>query len=168
MTIYHVQVGTHNFQVDITGNQCFINGIQQQARLIQLNANNLFLLCWEQKNRVLHLQPQDGQTYAVTTQGRRVIALVGTGTGERPQSGSEDACPASRLLAPMPGLVITVHVHEGEQVEKGQVLVTQESMKMQMELRAPVAGLVKKVSACPHQRVEKGAVLVDIQPEGSG
>ncbi|MDD5371395.1 MAG: biotin/lipoyl-binding protein, partial [Anaerolineaceae bacterium] len=110
----------------------------------------------------LHMQPQKDQTYAVLTEGRRVIAQVET--GEAKGVIAKDALQESQLLAPMPGVVVTIHVQEGDVVEKGQVLVTQESMKMQMELRAPVTGRVSKIAAQAHTPVEKGALLVDIQP----
>ncbi len=167
MTIYNVQIGNRNFLVDITDNQLFIDGIKQQVRLIQLNANDLFLLCWERTSRVLHLQPQDGQTFAVTTEGRRVIAQVeqGASASGKPRAASLPA--ANQLLAPMPGLVSAVKVQVGDPVEKGQVLVTEESMKMQMELRAPLSGKVIRVPATPGAQVEKGALLVEIQPEES-
>src|SRR5512137_707616 len=40
------------------------------------------------------------------------------------------------LKAPMPGLVVSVQVKEGQKVVMGQTLVILESMKMQNELRA--------------------------------
>ncbi len=163
MTIYHVQVGNRTYRVDISGNQLFIDGIKEQAKLIRLNANNLFLLCRDRRNTALHLQSQNGQTYAVSTEGRRVIAQVET--GEAKQLRPADPGLANQLLAPMPGMVVSIHVQEGDQVEKGQKLVTQESMKMRMELRSPVAGRVVRISAQPHTQVEKGALLVEIQPD---
>ena len=168
MTVYNVQVGKRTFQVDISGNQVFIDGIKQQARLIQLNASDLFLLCWEQKNRLLHLQPQEGQTYAVTTAGRRVIAQVKDGAGCENQPRLAGSISACQLCAPMPGQLISILVCEGDWVEKGQVLIRQESMKMQMELRAPVTGRVVKVCAQPQARVEKGSLLVEINPDDAG
>ncbi len=164
MTIYHVQVGNRNFLVDITENQLFIDGIKQQARLIQLNANDLILLCWERTSRVLHLQRQDGQTYAVTTEGRRVIAQVESGQAAAGKRRAAAPAAENQLLAPMPGLVAAVKVQPGDAVEKGQVLVTEESMKMQMELRAPMSGVVARVAIQPGAQVEKGALLVELQP----
>ena len=165
MTIYNVQVGMQTFRVDISGNQLTIDGILQQARLIRLNANNLFLLCWEHKNRVLHLQPQGEQTYAVTTEGRRVIAQVDAPQAGKTAHRAAEAALANQLVAPMPGLIAKVHVQVGDGVEKGQVLVTEESMKMQMELRAPVTGTVSRVDARPQSQVEKGSLLVEITPD---
>ncbi len=67
------------------------------------------------------------------------------------------------VLAPMPGLIVRVHVAVGEAVEAGQPVVVMEAMKMENELRAPAAGTVKAVHASPGKAVEKGAVLVEME-----
>lgn len=67
------------------------------------------------------------------------------------------------LVAPMPGLVVKVHVAVGDVVEPGKPLVSMEAMKMENELRSPGAGTVKAILATPGQAVEKGAVLVELE-----
>ncbi|HYC05732.1 MAG TPA: acetyl/propionyl/methylcrotonyl-CoA carboxylase subunit alpha [Azospirillaceae bacterium] len=57
------------------------------------------------------------------------------------------------LLSPMPGLLVSVAVKEGEEVKAGQELAVVEAMKMENILRAESDGRVKKVHA------EKGASL---------
>ena len=51
------------------------------------------------------------------------------------------------LVCPMPGLVVSVHVGEGDEVEQGQPLATIEAMKMENVLRATKKTKVKKVNA---------------------
>ncbi|MBR0687763.1 acetyl/propionyl/methylcrotonyl-CoA carboxylase subunit alpha [Bradyrhizobium manausense] len=51
------------------------------------------------------------------------------------------------LLCPMPGIVTTILVGEGDAVEVGQSLATVEAMKMENVLRAERRGIVKKVAA---------------------
>jgi pyruvate carboxylase subunit B len=62
----------------------------------------------------------------------------------------------------MPGLVVRVHVQEGDEVQAGQGLVVMEAMKMENELRAAAAGTVKRVHVAPGKAVEKGAILVEL------
>jgi propionyl-CoA carboxylase alpha chain len=50
------------------------------------------------------------------------------------------------LLCPMPGLLASVAVEEGQAVEDGQVLCTVEAMKMENVLRAERKGVVKKIA----------------------
>ena len=66
------------------------------------------------------------------------------------------------LVAPMPGLVVRVHVAVGDLVATGQGLVVVEAMKMENELRATAPGMVLAVRAIPGSVVEKGAVLLEL------
>jgi len=66
------------------------------------------------------------------------------------------------LLAPMPGLIVRVHVQPGDRVEAGQGLVVMEAMKMENELRALSAGTVLTVRASAGMAVEKGSILVEL------
>ncbi|MFO7854266.1 MAG: acetyl/propionyl/methylcrotonyl-CoA carboxylase subunit alpha [Paracoccaceae bacterium] len=51
------------------------------------------------------------------------------------------------LLCPMPGLMVSVAVAEGEEVQEGQILCTVEAMKMENVLRAERRGTVAKINA---------------------
>jgi biotin carboxyl carrier protein len=66
------------------------------------------------------------------------------------------------LRAPMPGLVVSVPVTEGQGVEKGQTLVILESMKMQNELRAPYAGTVMRPRVKAGEIVEQKQILLNL------
>lgn len=66
------------------------------------------------------------------------------------------------LRAPMPGLVVTVPVVEGEKVEKGDVLLILESMKMQNELRSPRSGKVSRMRVKPGDSVEQRQTLLSV------
>lgn len=67
------------------------------------------------------------------------------------------------LQAPMPGLVVDVHVAPGDRVEVGTPLVVIEAMKMQNELTSQVAGAVREVYVSAREAVESGARLVAIE-----
>jgi propionyl-CoA carboxylase alpha chain len=51
------------------------------------------------------------------------------------------------LLCPMPGMVVSIAVAEGDDVFEGQALATVEAMKMENILRAERKGRVSKVNA---------------------
>ena len=51
------------------------------------------------------------------------------------------------LLCPMPGLVVSINVAEGEPVKAGQALAVVEAMKMENVLRAERDGTVRKINA---------------------
>ena len=66
------------------------------------------------------------------------------------------------LRAPMPGMVVSVPVKEGQAVEKGQTLVILESMKMQNELRAPFSGKVTRLRIQAGESVEQKQTLLNL------
>ncbi|WP_043514200.1 MULTISPECIES: biotin carboxylase N-terminal domain-containing protein [unclassified Actinoplanes] len=69
---------------------------------------------------------------------------------------------AGSLLASMPGLVVAVHVGEGDRVAAGAPVVVLEAMKMQQTLTAPADGVVTALSAAVGRQVAAGDVLAVI------
>ena len=61
-----------------------------------------------------------------------------------------------RLLAPMPGSVVAVHVGEGDVVSKGDPILTIEAMKMEQTLSSPIDGFVEAVNVVPGESVDAG------------
>jgi pyruvate carboxylase subunit B len=62
----------------------------------------------------------------------------------------------------MPGLVVAIPVEEGQPIQKGQVLLILESMKMQNELKAPRDGTVGRVRVKPGETVEQKQTLLSV------
>jgi pyruvate carboxylase subunit B len=66
------------------------------------------------------------------------------------------------LTAPMPGMVISYEVAEGDCVSEGDVLVVLEAMKMQNSLTSSVNGVIRSLKVSPGTSVEKNQVLLTI------
>jgi len=66
------------------------------------------------------------------------------------------------LLCPMPGLLMTLHVKEGDKVEAGQPLAVVEAMKMENILRATKSGVVKSVEAKQGDSLAVDAVILEM------
>ncbi|GEM_PF-40371 len=69
------------------------------------------------------------------------------------------------VAAPIPGVVKTVNVKEGEAVKKDQVLFILEAMKMENEISSPAAGRMKEVRVQARDGVKQGQVLGRVTPE---
>jgi propionyl-CoA carboxylase alpha chain len=67
------------------------------------------------------------------------------------------------LLCPMPGLLTSLSVGEGDRVEAGQPLAVVEAMKMENILRAEKAGTVAKVAAKPGDSLAVDAVILEFE-----
>jgi len=76
--------------------------------------------------------------------------------------GSAGSSGEYQLKAPMPGLVIDVPVTDGQDVDRGDVLLILESMKMQNELKAPKAGKIRRVRINPGDSVEQHQIMLSI------
>ncbi len=68
-----------------------------------------------------------------------------------------------QVVAPIPGLITSVAVQEGDSVARGDQLLVLEAMKMENELRAPLAGTVAVVHVSAGETVDKGALLLDLR-----
>ncbi len=68
----------------------------------------------------------------------------------------------AKVVAPMPGNILSVNVTPGQAVKEGDVLFILEAMKMENEIVAPVSGTVKQVLATKGAVVETDAVLAVI------
>ena len=66
-----------------------------------------------------------------------------------------------KLLCPMPGLVISIAVNEGQEVKAGEALAVVEAMKMQNVLRAERDGIVKKIHASAGATLPVDAMILE-------
>ena len=100
----------------------------------------------------------DGQTF------RLQVEETGHRAGRR-RGASGSA--GQRLVAPMPGRVVAVHVRPGDRVEPDAPLVVLEAMKMENEFRAAAGGVVAEVGVSPGQAVNAGDLLVVVAPDAA-
>jgi propionyl-CoA carboxylase alpha chain len=66
-----------------------------------------------------------------------------------------------KLLCPMPGLVVSIAVTEGQEVKTGETLAVVEAMKMQNVLRAERDGIVKKIHATAGATLAVDALILE-------
>ncbi len=67
------------------------------------------------------------------------------------------------LLCPMPGMVVSIAVAEGDEVYEGQPLATIEAMKMENILRAERKGKVAKINAEPGASLAVDEVIMEFE-----
>jgi len=96
----------------------------------------------------------DGEAVEVVVRDERAVRLASVAADGR--AGVVE----TSVKAPMPGLVVAVHVEAGQQVAKGQALVVLSAMKMQNELNARDDATVKEVHVEAGQTVDQGQTLI--------
>jgi len=67
------------------------------------------------------------------------------------------------LLCPMPGVITSVLVKEGDAVEAGQTLASVEAMKMENVLKAERKGVVKRVAATAGQSLAVDELIMEFE-----
>jgi 3-methylcrotonyl-CoA carboxylase alpha subunit len=67
------------------------------------------------------------------------------------------------LTTPLPGVVVSVAVEEGDDVDVGQTLLVIEAMKMEHAIKAPRAGKVRSLKYRVGDRVREGVTLAEVE-----
>jgi len=164
---YVVRIGGEDYEVDLDGDGVHIDGDDVAARVVPIDGTPVRMVSiGEEVHRVvvrpgtsrgrytLWLDGYRFETEALDERTRAIRDLSGAATGP--------TGPAP-LIAPMPGLIVRIHVQVGDQVQPGQGLVVMEAMKMENELRIQAVGRVRNVLVAPGSVVEKGALLIELE-----
>ncbi|MGR3795153.1 ATP-binding protein [Vannielia sp. SX4] len=80
-----------------------------------------------------------------------------------PLEAAGEAAGEGAVMAPMPGVVRSIHVREGETVTAGDRLAVMEAMKMEHVMRAPRDGVVAELGVAAGDQLEAGALIVRIE-----
>lgn len=80
-------------------------------------------------------------------------------------AGSDGAAADDRIVAPMPGVVVSVNARPGDHVKEGQPLLVIESMKLETSLTAPRDGVVAEIPFAAGDSFGLKATLAQLAPE---
>lgn len=161
---YYVEVNGREREVELTERlgelSALVDG--QPVQLTYEDVDNLGQL-------MVH---SEGRSYGVSVEGdlnRVGITIAGhlydvqiEDERERAANAAERAAAKSGGLVKslMPGVVVSVLVEAGQEVQAGQALLILEAMKMQNEIAAPSGGVVGDVFVAQGEAVGAGAKLV--------
>ncbi len=104
--------------------------------------------------------------YAVTTRGgKHTLRILQTRIAHLADHMIEKEPPdlSRMLICPMPGLLVKLHVAEGETVQPGQPLATVEAMKMENILRAEKEGKIAKINAGEGDSLAVDEVILELE-----
>ena len=144
----HVRVGGRLLEVNFES----VSGQPVYSLILDGKSYESYVYSGDEDWQVL-LRGRQFQVKVEDEREKRLKAAAGGGTAE----GGE-----FHLKAPMPGLVVAIPIAEGQEVQKGQVLVILESMKMQNELKSPRDGVVSQIKVKAGESVEQKQVLLNL------
>lgn len=145
---HHIRIGDRLLQVDFES----VSGQPVFSLILDGRSYESFVYQGEEDWDVL-LRGRQYQVKVEDEREKRLKAAAGGGVAE----GGE-----FHLKAPMPGLVVAILVEEGQPVQKGQVMLILESMKMQNELKSPRDGKVSRIKVKPGESVEQKQALLSV------
>jgi biotin carboxyl carrier protein len=161
---YLTIINNEQFEIEIDSDgNILLNGEPRTVDFLPLGSS-LFSIITDNQSLQVVIEEDQGN-YQVLMAGRlyegQVLderaLLMAQRKGTLSSGGGE-------LHSPMPGLIVSVEVHEGQEVSLGATVVILESMKMQNELKAPADGIVKSIHVKTGQIVDKNSLLLEIEP----
>ncbi|EGI76446.1 acetyl/propionyl/methylcrotonyl-CoA carboxylase subunit alpha [Hylemonella gracilis] len=112
-------------------------------------------LGWASERRSVAVHRQHAQWQVFTAEGAGGITYIDALTDA---AATHEV--AGRLVAPMPGKVLSFAVRAGDLVRQGQVLAVMEAMKMEHAITAPADGTVEALLYAQGDQVAEGAELL--------
>jgi len=162
---FQALVNDQAFDLALNGDTVTIDGAPADVSFQRVGANELLLLL-DGRSYPFTAEPLDDGTVRLTHAGHALTVRVKT---ERDllleEYGVEEGAAAAEreLRAPMPGLVLSVLVEAGQEVEEGAGLVVLEAMKMENELRAAATATIAEVHVEAGSPVGKNDLLVSFE-----
>ncbi|GAB5347366.1 ATP-binding protein [Alteriqipengyuania sp. 357] len=118
------------------------------------------------ENLGIQLRRESSAIWALTTRGKthkgiavpaRLAPLLDHMIEKEPPDLSK------MLICPMPGLLVKLHVAEGDEVQPGQPLATVEAMKMENILRAEKEGTISSINAAEGDSLAVDEVILELE-----
>lgn len=99
----------------------------------------------------------NGREYEVNIQNEldQLIKTLGFQIGSSKQ--------INQIKAPMPGLILDIHIKPGDEVSEEDPLLILEAMKMENSIVSPTSGIVKSISVSKGDTVTKNQLLIEFE-----
>ena len=142
-----------------------INDKEHQLRIINMDTKGIEFILDQQYHKAKYLETLTNEmnlvidhipiTLNMNTHFDEVVFKNSGGSGS---GGAQLA-----LKSQIPGKVVSIAVSEDDSVNKGDVVCTLESMKMQVAVKAHKDGVVKNLKIKEGATVAKGDVIADLE-----
>lgn len=162
---FRAQIGDRTFDIVVEDGAVYVDGTPVACHFEPVGDGHFSLLI-EGRSVPVVVEAADGKTLRLHLRGRQAEVRLKTEHDlllERFGLDAGDDAAAREVHAPMPGLVLAVHVTPGQAVGAGDPLLVLEAMKMENELRAPADGVVRAVHVTPGEAVGKNALLIEFE-----
>ncbi len=139
------------FNVSINGNAYSIDIQKLSDGQATVEVNGATYTVEFESNRPVSKTPTLVRSVAYNTEGERTMKTA------RPEENKGRV-----IKSPLPGIILTVNVKEGDAVKAGDLLLVMEAMKMENNIVSPADGKVSHIKVKQGMNVLEGEVLVEI------
>ncbi len=152
-------------QVDFKGNEVQVNDNASMLDILKVQDGKYYHLIYNQHSYMFELLDFDkesktykigfdGRTYEIGIKDRFDQLLTSMGLDKMSKPKIND------VKAPMPGLVLSIKVSEGQEVKKGDPILILEAMKMENVIKSPIDGTIKQIVVSEKHAVDKNQPLI--------
>jgi len=79
------------------------------------------------------------------------------------RAGASNLLSENTISSPMPGKVVKIPVAAGDEVKKGETVITISAMKMESEYKSPIDGRIAKIYVAEGETIEANQKLIEIE-----
>lgn len=155
------------FELEQEKDNWFINKNLFSGDLVRIRENHYHVI-WNNKSYNIEVIDSNysektyrilinGQLFTTTVKDQVDLLLEGMGIQAKP------AQKINHVKAPMPGLIQSIAISEGDLVSKGDTLLVLVAMKMENVIKSAGDGIVKSLMVKAGESVEKNQVMLEFQ-----
>jgi len=161
-----VKMGDKRFEVALHDGHAVVDGVRVEGNSDWMPGMSEAKATDADGNTFGLIVERSGNHWIVTTRGaahRALVLPLRLSTHESLMIEKEPPDLSKMLICPMPGVLVKLHVGEGEEVQPGQPLATVEAMKMENILRAEKEGTIAKINADEGESLAVDAVILELE-----
>lgn len=164
---YVTTINDKTYSIEINDDKrVIVDGVEYAVDFESVSGQPVYSLLIDGRSYEAYVyESEDANDWQVLIRGDLFTAVVEDEREKRLRAAAGAVSTSGgefNLKAPMPGLIVAVPVAEGQSVQKGDILVVLESMKMQNELKCSRDGKVTRVKVKAGDNVEYNQILVTL------
>ena len=164
---YDVIINGHTHHVELTKGEktwlCRVDEHEMELDAVYTARDVLSILLGGKAYEVKRERALNGEQHMIIGSARYSSEVQDPRSLRSRRASASSTEGPQKLLAPMPGKIVRILVHEKDEVEAGQGVIVVEAMKMQNELKSPKKGIVQKITVGEGANVNPGDVLVIVE-----
>ena len=162
---YQIKIEDRTVKIDKATNEFPVDG-EPSPYTIERQGDHYFIYTETGVSTVRMLEKQsnkvtldiNGKVVQVDVKDHIALMLEKLGIDNTPES------VINEVRAPMPGVIMSIVVEEGQEIKKGEPLLILEAMKMENMIKSPTDATVASIAVQKGQSVEKNETLISFRP----